>query len=173
MLSSAKLIVGENFYYYRKEAGLTQNELAERARTGQRTVSKIENCTQNYSIDSLERFCNVLKIPMYKLFTPKDKIDFRELLCDPTYSKGAIMLLYHYYLFMTTVENHEMSDGEYDTYGIALEGSDDVKIEDISTDQRFVKSLVELCNKYQVSPVHFPEIVLDAIEDFNEENVVV
>ena len=44
MLSIAKEIVGENFHYYRKEAGLTQDELAGKARTGQRIVSKIENC---------------------------------------------------------------------------------------------------------------------------------
>ena len=173
MLSIAKEIVGENFHYYRKEAGLTQDELAGKARTGQRIVSKIENCTQNYSIDSLERFCNALEIPMYKLFTPKDKIGFRELLCDPAYSKGAIMLLYHYYLFMTTVENNEISDRQYDTYGIALEESDDVRIEDISTDEKFVKSLVDLCNECQVSPVHFPEVIQDAIEDCKKGGVVV
>lgn len=173
MLSMAKVIVGDNFYYYRKEAGLTQNELAERARTGQRIVSKIENCTQNYSIDSLERFCNVLEIPMYKLFTPKHKIGFRELLCDPAYSKGAIMLLYHYYLFVTSVENREISDRQYDAYGIALKESDDVRIEDISTDKKFVKSLVDLCNEYQVSPLHFPEVIQDAIEALGDENVVI
>ena len=97
-----KEIVASNIYYYRKRAKITQEELAGRANAGQKTVSKIENGRQNYSIDTLERLCIELKIPMYRVFTPRDGIGFRELLSDPAYAKGAIMLLYHYYMFMST-----------------------------------------------------------------------
>lgn len=169
MISSTKEIVGMNVNYYRKKANLTQEELAGLAKTGQRIISKIENYTQNYSISTLERLCIELNIPMYKLFISNNGVDYRELLHDPLYSKGAIMLLYHYYMFMSTIENEEVSDGKYHTYGIALQHYDEVKMEDISTDKNFVQHLVDFCNRYQVSPYHFPDVIQDAMVEFKEK----
>ncbi len=168
MGAETKEIVASNIYYYRKRAKITQEELAGRANAGQKTVSKIENGRQNYSIDTLERLCIELKIPMYRVFTPRDGIGFRELLSDPAYAKGVIMLLYHYYMFMSTLECEEPSIGKYDTYGIALEDYEDVSIEDISTNKNFVKHLVEFCNEYQVSPVHFLDVVEDAMLEYED-----
>lgn len=172
MISTTKEIVGSNMYYYRKKAQLTQDELAGLAKTGQRTVSKIENCTQNYSIDTLERLCVELDIPMYKLFTPRKKVNFLELFNDPPYAKGAIMLLYHYYIFMSKLENEEIGDRQYETYGIALQNYDEVRIEDISTDKKFVQHLVDFCNEYQVSSIHFPDVIQDAIAKFEKEDTL-
>ena len=169
MTSPIREIVAANICYYRKKAHLTQEQLAGMAQAGQKTVSKIENCMANCSIDTLERLCVEMEIPMYRLFTPREGITFLDLLNDETYAKGAIMLLYHYYLFMSTLENEEIGIGKYDTYGIALQDHDEVRIEDISTDKKFVQRLVEFCNEYQVSPIHFPDVVQDAMAAYEEE----
>ena len=168
MSTETKRIVASNFYYYRKRAKMTQDELAGLANAGQKTVSKIENGTQNYSVDTLERLCVELNIPMYKLFIPKSELSICELLSDSVYSKGAIMLLYQYYMFMITKESEEVSIGKYSTYGIALQGHKDASIEDISTDKMFVKTLADFCNKYQVSSIHFPEVVRDAMLEYED-----
>ena len=67
------------------------------------------------------------------------------------------------------MENEEVENGKYDTYGIALRGYDEVQIEDISTDKKFVQYLIRLCNQYQVSPVHLFEVVQDVMTEYEEE----
>lgn len=161
MISKVKEIVGENFYHYRKEAKLSQFELAELADSTQRIVSKIENCTENYSIETLEKFSNALKVKIHRLFIPHNPIDSQKLILDSVSSYEFVMLLYIYYLTKKKFKNEEIA---YDSYGIALKDFEEISIEDISSDKGFVESLCEICNDFQVSPTHFFEVIQDALE---------
>lgn len=50
-----------------------------------------------------------------------------------------------------------------DTYGIGLTDCENLSIEDISTDKDFVDNLVNLCNRFQVDPIHLFDVVEDAV----------
>lgn len=57
--------------------------------------------------------------------------------------------------------------GEYIGYGIMCSDicSREIEsIEDISIDQFFVKDLADKFNRYSLSPIHFVDAVIDAIE---------
>ena len=57
--------------------------------------------------------------------------------------------------------------GEYIGYGIMCSdicGREIERIEDISLDQFFVKDLADKFNRYSLSPIHFVDAVIDAIE---------
>ena len=81
------------------------------------------------------------------------------------------MALYHYYLLTSKSNNPEISDEEYDTYGIALRGNSQIHIEDISTKRDFVIDLVHLCNKVQLSPEHLFEVVQDRIAYLDDKEI--
>lgn len=75
MSDSIKNIVGENFRKYRKEANISQYELAIKVETSQNVISKIENGRQNFSINAIERYSAGLEVPTYKLFIPQEEED--------------------------------------------------------------------------------------------------
>lgn len=67
-------IVGSNIKKYRKEAGLTQHQLADKIPVSDSFVAKLESIThQTISIDMLERFAEVLKKELYLFFIDHDK----------------------------------------------------------------------------------------------------
>lgn len=54
--------IGNKLYSFRKNAGLTQSEVAEKAGISDRTYADIERGTVNMRVETLLRICNVLKI---------------------------------------------------------------------------------------------------------------
>ncbi len=59
--------------------------------------------------------------------------------------------------------------GYYQTYGIqccsASTGEVLAVIQDISTDRKFVTQLAKRCTRGQLSPLHFWDVVLDALDE--------
>ena len=67
-------IIGSNIKKYRKEAGLTQHQLADKIPVSDSFVAKLESIThQTISIDMLERFSDVLNKELYLFFIDHDK----------------------------------------------------------------------------------------------------
>ena len=64
--------LGLNIAYYRKEKGLSQNELAEAVDISRTHMSRVETADCAVSLDVVFDICDVLDIPPQKLF------DFRE-----------------------------------------------------------------------------------------------
>ena len=89
--------------------------------------------------------------------------------------------MYLYKLIMTEKLDTDISDKPFCTYGIATKSrecqikessfkeittqleTEIFKKEDVSVDKNFVNSLVDLCNKLELSPLHLFEIVDDSI----------
>ena len=65
-------ILGLNIAYYRKQRGLSQNELAERINISRTHMSRIETASCAVSLDAIFDICDVLNVSPKKLF------DFRE-----------------------------------------------------------------------------------------------
>lgn len=63
--------LAENLKRIRKEASLTQFELAEKADTSEMTVKKIETGRQWPSEKTLAQIANALNIDVYNLFLPE------------------------------------------------------------------------------------------------------
>lgn len=66
--------LGLNIAYYRKQQGLTQDELAERADISRSHMSSIEapNMVKSFSLEILFRIADVLKVDAYKLLIFRD-----------------------------------------------------------------------------------------------------
>lgn len=60
--------VGENIRRLRKRGGLSQEELATRAKLDLTSVSEIESGTRNPSLKTLYKISLALKIPLKELF---------------------------------------------------------------------------------------------------------
>ncbi len=58
--------IGDKIYVFRKRAGLTQAEVAERAGLSERAYAEIERGTTNARIVSIQKICSVLNV------TPND-----------------------------------------------------------------------------------------------------
>ncbi len=66
--------VGRRVAELRADAGLTQEQLAERIKTGCKYVQSIEAGRENLSIQSLVKLANALQVPLDELFAePKAK----------------------------------------------------------------------------------------------------
>lgn len=63
-------ILAANLRTYRKQAKLTQLELAERAGLNGKHVGGIERAEENVTIATLEKLAGVLHIPLHRLLTP-------------------------------------------------------------------------------------------------------
>lgn len=61
---SYRRIVGQNIRTHRKQAGLSQESLAEKASLSYKYVGEVERGTVNVSLDSLMRIVKVLKIKL-------------------------------------------------------------------------------------------------------------
>lgn len=69
-VSKVSKIVGKNLRHYRKEAKLTQEQLADEANSSSYYISCLERGLENVGVQTLEKFCKVLKIELYLLFLP-------------------------------------------------------------------------------------------------------
>lgn len=67
-------IIGANIKYYRRQAKLTQAQLAEKAKISISYLSKIEaaGCNKSLSISVLNQIANVLDIQIDKFFREVD-----------------------------------------------------------------------------------------------------
>lgn len=67
--------LGYNIAYYRKHAGLTQEQLAERVGISRQHLGAIEapNLVRPISLDLLFNIADVLNIPSYKLLRFRDE----------------------------------------------------------------------------------------------------
>lgn len=72
--STLKVQFGKNLKEYRKKAGLTQEQLAEKTGLSSTAISGIETANSFPSYNNLVAFINVLNIPAYKLFVFADDI---------------------------------------------------------------------------------------------------
>lgn len=59
--------VGQHVRARRKQAGLSQEELAERAGLSYKFLGEVERGTENVSLDSLARIAKVLKVKLADL----------------------------------------------------------------------------------------------------------
>lgn len=66
------LAIGLNILHYRKEQGMTQSQLAERAKISNAYIQRIETAASSCSLDTLIDIAEALRIPLKKLF------EFRE-----------------------------------------------------------------------------------------------
>lgn len=64
--------IGLNILHYRKEQGMTQMQLAEKANISKNHMQRIETAACSSSLDTLIEIAEALKIPLVKLF------EFRE-----------------------------------------------------------------------------------------------
>jgi transcriptional regulator with XRE-family HTH domain len=76
-------IFADNVKNYRKDLGITQEELAERAGLHRTYISQIERYKRSISLENIQRLADSLNVETYKLFlVSEDKSnsygDFRE-----------------------------------------------------------------------------------------------
>lgn len=64
--------LGLNVAYYRKERGVTQEELAEVLEVDRATIGNIEQARSGVSLDVLFAMAEYFKIPVVKLFEFRD-----------------------------------------------------------------------------------------------------
>ncbi len=66
------LKIGLNILHYRKEQGLTQEQLAEKCNISRTYMQKIETASSSCSLDTLIDISRSLNIPLKKIFEFKD-----------------------------------------------------------------------------------------------------
>ena len=69
MLVFDRQYIGEKLRVFRKKAGLTQVQLAERAGLSERTYADIERGVSNMRVETLLSICSVLKITPDQILT--------------------------------------------------------------------------------------------------------
>lgn len=74
------------------------------------------------------------------------------------------------FIYETFVENlNNPHIGEYTAYGVVvyqaveMEKKEIFKMSDVYTDAEEIKNLVQLCNKEQLDPIHFIDVVEDML----------
>ena len=72
--------IGEAIAYYRKQKGLTQEQLAELAHTNNCYISRIENGNKTPSVPMLQSIAVALDIPLWMLFYGKTGIMAQDVL---------------------------------------------------------------------------------------------
>ncbi len=66
------LKIGLNILHYRKEQGLTQEQLAEKCNISRTYMQKIETASSSCSLDTLIDISRSLNIPLKKIFEFRD-----------------------------------------------------------------------------------------------------
>lgn len=101
MLITDFRVIGNKLLLFRKQAGLTQAEIAEAAGLSDRTYADIERGTVNMRVETMLRICSVLHITPDMILT-QEHTDFslekEELLshltsCKPKEQQTALSLL--------------------------------------------------------------------------------
>ena len=64
--------IGLNILHYRKEQGMTQMQLAERANISRNHLQRIETAACSCTLDTLIEIAQALNIPLKKLFEFRD-----------------------------------------------------------------------------------------------------
>jgi len=64
--------IGLNILHYRKEQGMTQAQLAEKANISSKYMQKIETAATSCTLDTLIDIADALNIPLKKLFEFRD-----------------------------------------------------------------------------------------------------
>lgn len=65
---TGNISVGNNLLYYRKRAGLSQDELSRGCDCSRRTIGKIELGLENPSLSTAYRISNFLNLPLQSVF---------------------------------------------------------------------------------------------------------
>ncbi|KRF31703.1 helix-turn-helix domain-containing protein [Paenibacillus sp. Soil787] len=98
-----KKLVGEKIREIRKNKGLTQEELSEKAQIKYTYLGDVERGVRNISLESLEKIMNALEI------RPGDLFDYRELrLNSNEIELDAVLEVHHNYLKHKRVEDVKM-----------------------------------------------------------------
>ena len=161
-------VIGENLKSCRKRMNLSQYGVADLSDMEQKTISKIENYMENIGVDKLDQLCNGLGIHPYELVIYLTEIKAGDLLEKICFSKGVIEMLWQYYKIVSNILNEEICPVAYRTYGIGLEGKELPCVQDLSTDEQFVESVIALCNANQVSSDQLLYVIEDALYE-NEQ----
>lgn len=66
------LAIGLNILHYRKEQGMTQQQLAEKCDLSRNHIQRIETAAASCTLDTLIDIARALNIPLIKLFEFKD-----------------------------------------------------------------------------------------------------
>ena len=66
------LAIGLNILHYRKEQGMTQMQLAEKADISSKYLQRIETAASSCTLDTLIDIAEALNIPLKKLFEFRD-----------------------------------------------------------------------------------------------------
>ena len=66
------LAIGLNILYYRKEQGMTQEQLAEKSNISRTYMQRIETATSSCTLNTLIDIAEALNIPLKKLFEFRD-----------------------------------------------------------------------------------------------------
>lgn len=66
------LAIGLNILHYRKEQGMTQMQLAEKADMSSKYLQRIETAASSCTLDTLMDIAEALDIPLKKLFEFRD-----------------------------------------------------------------------------------------------------
>lgn len=66
------LAIGLNILHYRKEQGMTQEQLAEKCNFSRNYIQRIETATSSCTLDTLIEIAEALNIPLKKLFEFRD-----------------------------------------------------------------------------------------------------
>ncbi len=64
--------IGLNILHYRKEQGMTQMQLAEKANISTNYLQRVETAASSCTLDTLIDIAEALKIPLKKLFEFRD-----------------------------------------------------------------------------------------------------
>lgn len=70
-----KALIGKNVKYYRYRENLTQEQLAEKTKSGVNYIGRLERGQHNPSVDKLEKVASALNIEPYELFIQRNDID--------------------------------------------------------------------------------------------------
>lgn len=76
-------ILGKNIRTFRKEKGISQEQLAEKAKLHTTHVSRIERGLQNPSIDVVERIASALETESFILLAPNEATLFKQVISSP------------------------------------------------------------------------------------------
>jgi predicted transcriptional regulator len=72
-------IFRQQLKFYRRKAGMTQDDLAEKVGISKRWLSQIETTDSVPSFETLLKICSVLKVPVKYLFTDDIVFDQKQL----------------------------------------------------------------------------------------------
>ena len=100
MLINSMHDIGSKFLSIRKQTGLTQSEVAEKAGLSERTYADIERGTVNMRVETLLKICRTFRITPDEILTEEgptvfyyDEVMDRLNVCSPKERKTALQLL--------------------------------------------------------------------------------